>query len=76
MFWVNRFELAKRHPALGFLNPKTISLGSQKRLVQGAFFFTGIQFHDGAIEFFNENSEIRVRPNRRNVFADTLLKGL
>ena len=76
VFWVNRFELAKRHPALGFLNPKTISLGSQKRLVQGAFFFTGIQFHDGAIEFFNENSEIRVRPNRRNVFADTLLKGL
>ena len=76
VFWVNRFELAKRHPALGFLNPKTISLGSQKRLVQGAFFFTGIQFHDGAIEFFNENSEIRVRPNRRNVFPETLLKGI
>lgn len=76
VFWANRLELAKRHPALGFLNPKTISLGNQKRLVQGVFFFTGIEFHDGAIEFFNENSEIRVRPNRRNVFPETLLKGI
>jgi len=76
VFWVNRCELAKRHPALGFLNPKTIVLGNEKRLLQGAFFYTGIKFHDGAIEFFNENSEIRVRPNRRNVFPDTLFKGI
>ena len=76
VFWVNRFELAKMHPALGFLNPRTILLGNQRRLIQGAFFFTGIKFHDGAIEFFSEHPEIGVQPNQKNVFTNTILKGI
>jgi TRAP transporter TAXI family solute receptor len=67
VLWEQRKELARRHPALGFLQLKSVPLpDGQKRLIQGAVLYTGIPFHSGAIEFYESHPEIGFRPNPAN----------
>ena len=67
VLWEQREELARRHPALGFLQLRSVPLpGGQKRLVQGAVLYTGIPFHPGAVEFYEGHPEIGFRPNPGN----------
>ena len=67
VLWEQRKELARRHPALGFLQLKSVPLpDGQKRLIQGAVLYTGIPFHPGAIEFYESHPEIGFRPNPAN----------
>ncbi len=67
VLWEQREELARRHPALGFLQLKSVPLpDGQKRLIQGAVLYTGIPFHPGAVEFYESHPEIGFRPNPAN----------
>ena len=67
VLWEQREELARRHPALGFLQLKAVPLpDGQKRLIQGAVLYTGIPFHPGAVEFYESHPEIGFRPNPAN----------
>ena len=67
VLWEQRKELARRHPALGFLQLKAVPLpDGQKRLIQGAVLYTGIPFHPGAVEFYESHPEIGFRPNPAN----------
>jgi len=67
VLWEQREELARRHPALGFLQLRSVPLpGGQKRLIQGAVLYTGIPFHPGAVEFYESHPEIGFRPNPGN----------
>ena len=67
VLWEQQEELARRHPALGFLQLKWVPLpDGQKRLIQGAVLYTGIPFHPGAIEFYESHPEIGFRPNPAN----------
>ena len=67
ILWEQREELARRHPALGFLQLKSVPLpDGQKRLIQGAVLYTGIPFHPGAVEFYESHPEIGFRPNPAN----------
>ena len=67
VLWEQQEELARRHPALGFLQLKSVPLpDGQKRLIQGAVLYTGIPFHPGAIEFYESHPEIGFRPNPAN----------
>ncbi len=67
VLWDNREELARRHPALGFLHIKSVPLpNGQQRLIQGAVLYTGIEFHPGAVEFYEDHPEIGFRPNAAN----------
>ena len=67
VLWEQREELARRHPALGFLQLRSVPLpDGQKRLIQGAVLYTGIPFHPGAVEFYESHPEIGFRPNPAN----------
>lgn len=67
VLWDQREELARRHPALGFLQLRSVPLpDGQKRLIQGAVLYTGIPFHPGAVEFYENHPEIGFRPNPAN----------
>ena len=67
VLWEQRQELARRHPALGFLQLRSVPLpDGQKRLIQGAVLYTGIPFHPGAVEFYESHPEIGFRPNPAN----------
>jgi hypothetical protein len=67
VLWEQRKELARRHPALGFLQLKSVPLpDGERRLIQGAVLYTGIPFHPGAVEFFESHPEIGFRPNPAN----------
>jgi TRAP transporter TAXI family solute receptor len=67
VLWEHRQELARRHPALGFLQIKSIPLpNGQERLIQGAILYTGIEFHPGAVEFYEDHPAIGFRPNTTN----------
>jgi len=67
VLWENRVELAEKHPALSFLQIKSVALpNGWRRVVQGAPLYTGIEFHPGAIEFYETHPEIGFRPNKNN----------
>jgi len=67
VLWENRLELAQKHPALSFLQIKSVALpNGWRRVVQGAPLYTGIEFHPGAIEFYETHPEIGFRPNKNN----------
>lgn len=76
VLWEQREELARRHPALGFLQLRSVPLpNGQKRLIQGAVLYTGIPFHPGAVEFYENHPEIGFRPNPANRIPAPLASG-
>ena len=76
VLWEQREELARRHPALGFLQLRSVPLpDGQKRLIQGAVLYTGIPFHPGAVEFYENHPEIGFRPNPANRIPAPLASG-
>lgn len=71
VLWENRVELAKKHPALRFLQIKSVALpNGRRKVIQGAALYTGIEFHAGAMEFYETHPEIGFRPNKNNVIPD------